>query len=111
MQGDGRDLRSSFTALFQNSGCEMQSRCGSRHRSTLAREYGLVSFAIGGSIAALDVRGQRYMADAFELSEQIGRTMESHRAFTEFTTTDDLGLQIVREPNPLTYGQFASWPH
>src|SRR5271157_3757927 len=58
-------------AGFQHFRSEVQPGRGRSHRSSLARENGLIAFAIGFRVRPADVRRQRYMPDAIENRKQI----------------------------------------
>src|SRR5262249_9500116 len=79
---------------------EVQARCRRRDRTLLTREHCLVAFTIGGFVAALNIRRQRHVTDAFERGPRILVAKEAHCPLPEFATSHDLCFQSAIEADP-----------
>src|ERR1700737_2041849 len=67
VQGELANLNSTLSDLFEDFRSEMQSRSGSRDRTRLAGENGLVPFVVRSFVGPIDVRRKWYVTQAVNL--------------------------------------------
>ncbi len=95
MQRDRGALNPALLECGKDLGSEVQPGRRRRYGSSLARVHGLITLPIVCSIVALDVRGQRHMADVVDgfLDARLVLRPEANRAPSVKVTPDDLRMQ------------------
>ena len=96
VEGDGFDLNAAGAELFEDFGSKVEAGGGSGGGAELVGEDGLVALAIVSGIVAVDVWGQRHVADAIENSAKVFGGREAESAFAVFGGSDDFGFQERR---------------
>jgi hypothetical protein len=89
----------------------VQAGGGSGHRTFLAREYSLVSLAVGGLVPPLDIRGQRDVADLLKFFVNIARSVETQGALAEFAARDHFRFQAAGEQHPFADAHLPAGMH
>ncbi len=79
----------------QNLSSEMKTCGGSSDGSPVASVYGLITFVVGRTVRARDVRRQRDVADQVDASEEIGHGSEADMALAEFPAGDNFSLKLI----------------
>lgn len=94
MQSEFADLNASPAKALEDPFRKMESRRGRRYRPRRSGENRLVTLAIRRLVLAMDIRRQRYMAQALESAGQIRGVRKSNPPLTEFAPADHLRLQF-----------------
>ena len=89
------DSGAGSTARVQDLRREVQARGGRGDRTRFAREYGLVTIAIFGSVRAFNLRRQRDMADLVQPCKDVFVRSKVYRSLAVLAASDDLGLQTI----------------
>ena len=84
MEGNCLNLNAFLLELSEEFGGEVEACCWGCGATWLFGEDGLAAVAVFGGVVAVDVGGERHVADFVEDSVEVGCGGEAEGAFAEF---------------------------
>src|ERR1700748_3745157 len=95
MKSNFGGFNSTALQAVKDFGGEVQSGGGSGDGTTLLRVHGLVAIAVRGAIIARNIGRQWDVAKTLDRSEKVAYRQKADTALAKFSSTRDLGLQLV----------------